>query len=105
MLGLNSRANPNLLDAVGLSPLTRAVVNQSLEMVKFLVENGAKINAPDGDRDLPFKYAIKTSDAKVFKYFLKIGTPLNLRNVYGNNAMEMALRTKKHHALKMLFVI
>ena len=98
-------ANPNLLDAVGVSPLTRAVSRQNLEMIKVLVENGAKINAPDGNGYLPFHYAVRSSDAKVFKYFLKIGTPLNLRNVDGNNAMEMALGIKKHPALKMLFVI
>ena len=94
-----------MLNGGGASPLARAIFAESLEMVKFLVEKGARINALDGDGYLPFHDTIRSSDAKFMKYFLQIGAPLNLRNVVGNNAMEMALKSTNQHALKMIFLI
>jgi ankyrin repeat protein len=44
---LANQANLNCADANGASPLHLSVLNGHMEVAKFLIENGAQIDAPD----------------------------------------------------------
>ena len=52
------------------SPLHLAVINGNLEVVKYLIENGADIMIQDELHNYPLDYAIEEKDDKILRYLL-----------------------------------
>ena len=51
-------ANPNFFDSKNWTPITSAIEEENLEIMKLLVENGADVNMADGSNWTPVNYAI-----------------------------------------------
>ena len=68
-----------------------------------MVENGANINAKDGDRFSPFHKVVKPDSTKILKYLIRNGAELKKKDIDGYDSVEVALSTKKQNAAKILF--
>ena len=95
-------SNPNLLDGIGRSPLSNAIYANSLEIVTLLIENGAMVDALDGNGFSPFHNAVESNKIKIIRNFLQNGADFKAKNVDGDVALELALKTKQQNSLKML---
>lgn len=47
-----------------------AVINGNIDIIRYLVDNGAELFLADENNNLPIDYAIDENDLKIIKYFL-----------------------------------
>ena len=64
----------NFIDSGGRTPLADAVDVQNMEIVRFLVENGADVNIHDRNGGTAFHETIIRKYTKTFNYFLDNAT-------------------------------
>ena len=90
------------------SPLHFAAVNRNVEILSKLIEYGAKVNAQDSSGKTPPHNAVlsysevnKIECVKIIARLLKEPVDLNLRNINGKTAFELALEKKCHDIIKM----
>ncbi|MCD4725281.1 MAG: ankyrin repeat domain-containing protein [Bacteroidales bacterium] len=78
-------------DIAGQTPLMYAAESGSLEVVMYLVENGADVNAVSGKqgRGTPLIYAAATNQLEVVKYLLENDANINLTTPYQNETALM----------------
>lgn len=62
---LKNKANPNLKDSNGATPLFWAVKRANAELIKILLENGADKNIHDNFGFSAFEYALKTNNTDI----------------------------------------
>ena len=81
----------------GISPLSRAIQKQSLDIVTFLIENGANMNILGRDGYSPYQKAVRAAatNVKIIRYLLRNGADLKSKTIDGETSLEVALRTKK----------
>ena len=91
-----------MLDMSGRSPLSEAITAQSLKIVTILVGNGANMNILDADGCSPFHKAVKSDDTKILIYFAHNGAEFKTKDIDDNDALEVAMNTKKQDACKIL---
>lgn len=76
----------------GWTALIIAVYNGSLECVKFLIENGADINAQNYNGTTVLMYAkseaIKSNDFKIVELLLDHNVKLETKDIYGKNILD-----------------
>ena len=82
--------------------MTYAIDLRFIKIVRFLIENGADINAKDGSGLLPINQAISLGKIRILDLLLKNGAKITLNDESGVNAIEFALRFKKKNAFKMV---
>lgn len=63
----------NTIDHRGRTPLHWAVEGNQLDMVKFLVENGADITYESGSTSSPLFFALREGNMEIFDYLLNNG--------------------------------
>ncbi|MHC9544834.1 MAG: ankyrin repeat domain-containing protein [Vulcanimicrobiota bacterium] len=76
--------NVNSKDWIGQTPLYYAVRNNNEEMVKFLLDNGAIIDAIDNDGNTPLA---STYSLKMIKLLVEGGADINVKSAYGDTAL------------------
>jgi len=82
-----------------------AVRYQDLEMVRFLVENGARINIEDGHRNLLVEYAImdaKPGDVSILRYLLGRGIDPMATTRTGSPLIAVAILNGNYAALELI---
>ena len=99
---IENEANPNLLNGIGRSLLSEAIIIHSLEIATFLVENGAKMNVLVADGYSQIYKAVKSDNTKILKHLIRNGAELKAQNIDGYDSFEVAFSTKKQNAAKML---
>ena len=99
---IENGADPNLLNDVGRSPLSEAIIAKSLEIVTFLVEKEASMISLDGDGYSPFHKAVKSDNASILQYFAQNGVEDSKAKDINGYAFEVALNTKKINGAKIL---
>ena len=67
-----------------------------------MIEKGANMNALDADGYSPFHKAVQSEDANILKYFIQNRVNLKAKTIDGDNALELALKSKKQYAIKLL---
>lgn len=83
-LDLNNR------DSVGLAALHYGARNGHLEIVRYLIENGAEVDLPGMNDGTALSSAVGFGHKKVVDYLLSIGANVNQRNIYGDTALHVA---------------
>lgn len=73
---LDAGADPN--SSCGMTPLCIAAEKGQLDVVRLLVERGAKINAPEPDGWTPTLFAASSGHAAVLTYLLEMGADANI---------------------------
>lgn len=100
---LANGANINTKDKkFGTTPLMYASyggdsTKQRLEIVKYLISKGAKVNAKSNCGDTALIRAIFANDFEIVKILIKNGADLNIKNKYGETALD---RAKDYFKLK-----
>ena len=81
----------NLKDAVGRSPLRIAAERGDINVVTFLIENGADVNVTDANGNTPLIFIInKTGNFGITRRLLEKGAAVNLQNRSGETALMYA---------------
>lgn len=76
----------------GMTPLLLAVFRGNMEMVRFLVENGADVNLPDVHRRSPLHYAASHEHNDIQKYLTDKGADVNAKDSQGKRPGEFGYR-------------
>jgi ankyrin repeat protein len=87
MLVLNNKAAVN---KPGWSPIHYAATNGHLQIVQFLMANGAMINALSPSETTPLMMAIGSGNDDLIKYLLDNGADFRMRNHEGYTAIDVA---------------
>ena len=92
---LKKGADVNLIGSIGWNPLTYAMHKKNVEIIEFLVANGAKMNDLGMSYVTPFQIAILQNDMEIIKFFKDKGANLSIRDLrLNNNSFELAMKDK-----------
>ena len=81
----------NLKDAVGRSPLRIAAEKGDINVVTFLIENGADVNGTDANGNTSLIFIInKTGNLEITERLLEKGAAVNIQNRSGETALMYA---------------
>lgn len=83
--------------------LNLAAKGGRLDVVRFLVENGADINAKNSYHSTPLYLAVIRKHQEAAKYLIQQGADINLSGYGLRTPLQMALK-KKQHDLAMLLI-
>jgi ankyrin repeat protein len=80
---LESGADPNSRAANGTTPLTLALQNDALGMLRLLIDKGADVNLPGPDGVSPLKLAVKLDKPQLVRLLLSSGASADERTMDG----------------------
>lgn len=88
----------------GHSPLISAVIYNDIDLVKELIEKGAKINLRnhDGDTALIVSLRCVNNKLQIFRELIKAGADVNIKNNEGSTALLLAIPFEKKEIIKEL---
>ena len=78
------------VNKTGWAPIHYAATNGHLEIVQFLMANGAQINALSPSETTPLMMSIGSGNELLIKYLLDNGADLRMRNHAGYTAIDVA---------------
>jgi ankyrin repeat protein len=81
----------------GWAPLHYASSTGKLDVVKFLVANGAKVNALSPNETTPLMMSVSSGNELLIKFLLDNGADLRMRNHQGYSAIDIAELFGKDH--------
>ena len=87
MLVLEKKASVN---KPGWSPIHYAATNGHLQIVQFLMANGALVNALSPSETTPLMMSIGSGNEQLIKFLLDNGADLSMRNHEGYTAIDIA---------------
>jgi ankyrin repeat protein len=82
--------------------LMQAVVNDELEISKYLIENGADINQTDGFKMTNLMWAANNQNVELTKLLLKKGADKNAKDMNGMTALKAAQEVKNTEIIELL---
>lgn len=82
----------NSITKAGLTPLHMAIKTRNFEVIDFLLENGANIEAKDEKGFTPLYYAVVMNHIEITTHLLKKGANPNTQNELGNTPMHQVAR-------------
>jgi len=87
-------ADVNQGDSMGVSPLSRAVLRNSIDVAQVLIAKGAKLNEVDGIGQTPLTYAATRNfgSAEMVQFLLAAGANPTVKSKQGKTAKEVALQ-------------
>jgi hypothetical protein len=84
------------------SPLSLAVLNKNMTLVKFFVEKGAYLEHMGMNEDRPLHHAVQVFDEDIIRYLIEKGADVNAVNVVGQTPMMFAIQTGKLNIISLL---
>lgn len=66
---LENKANPNLADSGGMTPLLYAIQFKNIELIKLLLNYKADKKLADSTGKMPFEYAVFTKNQEIINLF------------------------------------
>jgi ankyrin repeat protein len=85
------RANPNLADKNGVTPLMRATQLGFHEGIAALVKAGARVDEPNAAGETPLIFAIHSRDTELMRVLLQAGADPDRTDNSGRSARDYAL--------------
>ncbi len=73
-----------------LEPSAKLFSEKQVELLGFLLDNGAEINAVNNEGKNPLMYAIKSKNKRIIDYLLERGADANIKDKVGNTALTYA---------------
>lgn len=90
----------NAMDTDGYTPLHRACYQNQIDMVKWLIMNGANVCALTNDGWQPIHSAAQWGRTKIFRLLIAYGANINSRTNGGNTPLHLAVtRASSNHKL------
>ncbi|QJW46867.1 ankyrin repeat domain-containing protein [bacterium BFN5] len=86
----------------GFTPLMAAASFGRLEMINYLIEHGADVNAKDKDGQTALMKAVAYNYPQAAKLLLQAGADSSVRDIRGNTAISLASEKKDPEVLKLL---
>ncbi|NXL99397.1 MYPT1 phosphatase, partial [Tyrannus savana] len=80
----------NYANVDGLTALHQACIDDNVDMVKFLVENGANINQPDNEGWIPLHAAASCGYLDIAEYLISQGAHVGAVNSEGDTPLDIA---------------
>ena len=99
---LNARAEPNVADMIGQTPLHIATRGKHLASARLLLSKDANVNARDNDGHLPLYYAISQDDLPMVKELCKSVADLCSSTTEMEWAIQSAAVTVFEYALGLI---
>eukprot|EP01132_Coremiostelium_polycephalum_P002243 gene2243-2765_t len=100
---VEQKADPNLSDTDGNTPLHLAIIQGLTLAVEALLKNGANVNAINKDGSTPIMMVSLNGEEKIVDLLLEYGADVNSSNKKGNTALHYAtLRGHKKVVDKLL---
>ncbi|MBK5112733.1 MAG: ankyrin repeat domain-containing protein [Candidatus Heimdallarchaeota archaeon] len=99
---LESGANINAFDGLGLSVLRWAVRRNQLEIVEFLLENGAEINAVSDYNWTALMEACMNGLTPIVRFLLEKGADVNIKTTVNGTAIYFAANDGYVDVVKLL---
>lgn len=87
------KAHPELLSAktsIGETALHYLVIENHLDGVKFLIEQGADINSRNDSEDTPLMDAARLNYVGMCRFLIQHGANVNVKNIEGETALHRA---------------
>jgi len=66
---LENKANPNIADAAGVTPLVYAVQFENKELIKLLLQHKADPKIKDNEGHSPYDHALFTKNTEIINLF------------------------------------
>jgi ankyrin repeat protein len=98
-------ADPEIIhrrDSRGFPPLTMASYSDQLEIVQFLIAQGADVNARDAAGNTALMGAVFKGHAEQVRLLLEAGTDVDAVNSQGGTALSFAVAFEKVDIARML---
>ena len=73
-----------------------------IDHIKYLIKNGADVNACDNDGKTPLMYAVEANDTDSVKLLTDSGADISLRQKNGKCALDIARKLKYNKIVKIL---
>ncbi|KAF2190046.1 ankyrin, partial [Zopfia rhizophila CBS 207.26] len=101
-LPFGKRAEVDSADRDGRTPLTYAVWNGNVAVVKLLIKAGARVDLKDEIGGMPLTYAVVNGREEVIKLLLKGGTRVDLEDDISKELLFSAARKCHEAVVKLL---
>lgn len=101
-------ADINLMNSRGQTPLMALIelsgkdVGNMLEMVTFLIVNGADLTAVDSNGESAIFYAVRSGNEKLIKTLVEQGADINARNSQGDSPLFTVVAEDNQKMVKFL---
>ncbi|KAI2808945.1 ankyrin repeat domain-containing protein [Blomia tropicalis] len=89
----------NVSDVDGYTPLHRASYNNRIEVVKYLIENGANVRAKTMDGWEPIHSAAQWGNVQIVRILMASGGDINARSNGGNTPFHLAVSRPSNRPL------
>lgn len=103
---INAGANLEWPDDHGITPLICAVQEKDIKMAQLLIKNGADVNGSDlregYSGQTPLMHAASYGNIDIVDLLLKNGAEINIKNKYGETALDYAIRKKAKEMITFL---
>lgn len=96
--------NFDIKDENGYMSLHYAVIEGHLEMVKFLIDQGANVNSTSDDGHTALHLAARSGNLDIVKYLLELGVDVNCEQELGRTALHLAAEMGNLDTVKYLIV-
>ena len=96
------RADPNVRDEIGMTPIFYAVERKNHEMIELLIKMGANVNATDKFESSVFYCAIYSSDVKSLEILKRNGAKIHCVNKIQRTPLIKAAYLDKPDAVEWL---
>ena len=84
------------------TPLVYAVLYEKIDLVKYLIEQGANVNALYENHFTPLMSAVENENIELIKLLLEAKADVNRKDRHGNDALFKAVDTENIELIKFL---
>jgi len=97
LLSFGADVNISLIGHVNYTPLRSAAQSGNLDLVKFLISKGARINQDSSEHESVLSFAAKSGNNEVVQFFIDNGVPLK-----GDSCLVEAICSRKKETVDYL---
>jgi ankyrin repeat protein len=99
---IEKKADINVKNVFGRTPLLKAALVGRFDVAKFLVEKGADINAKDKDRNTALILSALSGNADLVRFFMEKGQNPNQQNKNGLTPLIAACKSRSAETVRLL---